>query len=303
MNTSYGSKRYLAAGAVAMALATLAIACGGDDTVNPPPSTPTLTSVSVTPTTVAGGGTVQGTVTLSSAPSSAASVTLSSNNAAATVSGTVTVAAGATSANFTVNTTAVGAATAVSITATFSGTSMSTTLTVTAPVLAANFTVKASSAVQRKLSSNPAPVTIFPAGTEDACPLVNANFDCVFDGTTSTTPSGPIQSYIWTYFVGTRTRTEPSTSPVYKPSESSCNFFGGSADDEFGQRAIHQHAGGPAGSGCGGKPERGEIDSERPHLPGWSVRLRVLTPSYVVSAFRRTVSGPAKAGPHVRRSG
>ena len=227
MNPSFGSMRYVAAGAVAMALALLAIACGGDDTVTPPPITATLSSVSVSPTTIAGGGSVQGTVTFSSAPSSAANVALSSNSAAATVPTTVTVNAGATSVNFTVDTSAVGAATAVTITATFSGTTVSTTLTVTAPALAANFTVRASSAVLRKLPSDSAPVTIFPAGTEDACPLVNANFDCVFDGTASTTPSGPIQSYIWTYFVGTRTRTEPSTSPVYKPSESSCNFFGG----------------------------------------------------------------------------
>jgi hypothetical protein len=96
---------------------------------------------------------------------------------------------------------------------------------VTPPVLAASFVVRASSAVQRKLATDPAPVTIFPAGTLDACPLVNANFDCVFDGSASTAPT-PIQQYVWTYFVGSRTREETSTTPVYKPSESSCNFFG-----------------------------------------------------------------------------
>jgi hypothetical protein len=115
----------------------------------------------------------------------------------------------------------------VNITATFGGATMSALLTVTGPALAANFTVKALSPVQRKLSSDPAPVTILPAGSEDACPLVGAFFDCQFDGSASTAASGPIQQYIWTYFVGPRVRTEVSTSPIYKPSESSCNFFGG----------------------------------------------------------------------------
>ena len=79
--------------------------------------------------------------------------------------------------------------------------------------------------MQRKLASDPVPVTIFPAGTLDACPLVDAKFDCVFDGSASTSPT-PIQQYVWTYFVGSRTRTETSTTPVYTPRESSCNFFG-----------------------------------------------------------------------------
>ena len=228
MTPSSELKRWLAAGTIAIAVSSFAVACsGGDDGVTPPPQTPTLTSVSVSPTSVGGGGAVTGTVTLSLAPSSAASIALSSNSAAAVVPGTVTVNAGATSATFTVNTTAVGASTPVSITATFSGTSVSTTLTVTAPVLAANFKVRSLSPALRKLSTDPARWSILPTGTEDACPLVNTFFDCQFDGSTSTTPAGPIQSYIWTYFVGPRTRTEPSTSPLYKPTESSCNFFGG----------------------------------------------------------------------------
>ena len=276
MNPSFGLMRYVAAGAAAMALALLAIGCGGDDTVNPPPVTATLTSVSVNPTTVAGGGSVQGTVTFSSAPSSAANVALSSNNAAATVPATVIVNAGATSVNFTVGTSAVGASTAVTITATFSGTTVSATLTVTAPVLAANFTVKASSAVQRKLSSDPAPVTILPAGTEDACPLVNANFDCVFDGTTSTTPSGR--------FRGTSGRISSALArdrrkhlAGLQAQRVELQLLRRSADVECGWCAVYRHAGRPAGSGCGGKHQHREEQSERADIPGWSVRLRVLT--------------------------
>jgi hypothetical protein len=68
-------------------------------------------------------------------------------------------------------------------------------------------------------------VTVLPAGTEDACPLVSAFFDCVFDGGTSTSPT-QIREYVWNYFVGPFRREEISTSPQHKPTESSCNFFG-----------------------------------------------------------------------------
>jgi uncharacterized protein (TIGR03437 family) len=60
---------------------------------------PTLQSLTLSPTSIGGGGTVQGTVTLStSAPTGGAVVALSSNSSAATVPATVTVPAGATSA-------------------------------------------------------------------------------------------------------------------------------------------------------------------------------------------------------------
>ena len=60
-----------------------------------------MSSVSLNPTSVTGGASSTGTVTLSSAaPAGGAVVTLgSSNTAAATVPGSVTVAAGATSAH------------------------------------------------------------------------------------------------------------------------------------------------------------------------------------------------------------
>jgi hypothetical protein len=226
------SIRCLTAGAAALT-ASVVLACSSPTPPQPPPQTPTLTSVSVTPASVQGGTAAQGTVTLSAAPSSAASVALSSNNAAAAVPGSATVNAGATTGTFSIATAAVTTATPVSISGTFSGVTQSVTLTVTPRALAASFVVRASSAVQRKLATDSAPVTILPAGTLDACPLVNANFDCVFDATASTAPA-PIQQYIWAYFVGPRARgpdpTDPrttSTTPVFRPDESSCNFFGG----------------------------------------------------------------------------
>jgi len=231
----FASRQILTAAAVATALTCLAGACSSSSapstttTTTQPPTTPTLAGISLNPTTVVGGNSVQGTVTMSAAPTSAANVTLTSNNAAATVPPTVTVNAGSTTATFTVTTAAVASATSVSISASFSGSSQAVALSVTpvaAPALTANFTVRSLSPALRKLSTDQTPVTILPTGTEDACPLVGAVFDCVFDGTTST-PSASIREYLWTYFVGPRTRDETSTTPVHKPTESSCGFFGG----------------------------------------------------------------------------
>ncbi|HET6853859.1 MAG TPA: hypothetical protein VFH46_16270 [Pyrinomonadaceae bacterium] len=92
-----------------------------------------LSAVSVSPTSVAGGTTAQGTITLTGgAPSGGAVVTLSSaNTSVVSVPASVTVAAGSSSATFGVNTSAVTANTAVTITATYAGVSRTTTLTVT----------------------------------------------------------------------------------------------------------------------------------------------------------------------------
>jgi hypothetical protein len=96
-------------------------------------STATLSAVNVSPTSVAGGVTAQGTIALTGgAPSGGAVVTLSSANPSiVSVPSSVLVAAGASSATFGVNTSAVTANTAVTITATYAGVSRTTTLTVT----------------------------------------------------------------------------------------------------------------------------------------------------------------------------
>jgi len=103
-------------------------------TVTPaPPPAPTLSALTLNPTSVTGGNSSTGTVTLSgAAPSGGALVTLaSSNTAAASVPSSVTVAAGATSATFTVSTSAVAASTTVSISAAYGGVTRSASLTVT----------------------------------------------------------------------------------------------------------------------------------------------------------------------------
>ena len=99
-------------------------------------STPTaasLSAVSVSPTSVVGGTTAQGTITLTgAAPSAGALVTLSSaNTSVVSVPASVTVVAGSSSATFSVNTSTVTANTAVTITASYNGVSRTTTLTVT----------------------------------------------------------------------------------------------------------------------------------------------------------------------------
>jgi hypothetical protein len=96
------------------------------------PATPTLSSLTLNPTSLVGGTTSHGTVTLSSAaPSGGAVVTLSSSNpSVASTPASVTVAAGATSGSFSINTVTVIATNSVSISALFSGTTRTATLTV-----------------------------------------------------------------------------------------------------------------------------------------------------------------------------
>jgi hypothetical protein len=97
------------------------------------PASVALSSLSLNPTSVTGGNSSTGTVTLSAAaPSGGAIVALSSNNTAtARVPPSVTVTAGATSATFTVSTSAVTASTTVTISAAYSGVTRSASLSVT----------------------------------------------------------------------------------------------------------------------------------------------------------------------------
>jgi uncharacterized protein (TIGR03437 family) len=89
-------------------------------------------SVTFSASSVAGGGTVQGTVVLSEpAPAGGAVVALSSSSSAATVPATVTVRADDTSANFTISTGAASSNQTATITATYVGSIAQATLTVT----------------------------------------------------------------------------------------------------------------------------------------------------------------------------
>jgi hypothetical protein len=95
--------------------------------------TPTVSSVTFNPSSVHGGQSSTGTVTLTgAAPTGGLTVTLASNNtAAATVPATMIIPAGRTSGTFTVTTVAVAQTTSAKITATANGTSVNTKLTIT----------------------------------------------------------------------------------------------------------------------------------------------------------------------------
>jgi len=125
--------------------------------------TPTLSSLTLNPTSVIGGAqSSTGTVTLSGpAPAGGAQVALSSNNGAASVSSSVPVPAGATSATFPVNTTAVAVSTTVIISASYGGVTQTASLTVTA---APNYTLSASpsSVTITQGSSGQSAVTVTP---------------------------------------------------------------------------------------------------------------------------------------------
>jgi len=96
---------------------------------------PTLTSVTVTPATVAGGASALVRVTLSArAPENGAAVTLASTSPAFPVPASLTVRQGRRSASVLVQTTSVTASTPVTVTATYNSTSKTANVTV-APVV------------------------------------------------------------------------------------------------------------------------------------------------------------------------
>lgn len=93
---------------------------------------PTLSNLSITPTSVTGGSAATGTVTLTApATSTSVTVSLSSDNAAASVPGAVTVAPGASTSTFSVTTTSVSTSQSAIIRATHGTASRAFTLAVT----------------------------------------------------------------------------------------------------------------------------------------------------------------------------
>jgi len=96
----------------------------------------TLLSLALNPTSVTGGQSSTGTVTLGSpAPGNGAVVSLTRSDAAATVPSSVTVPAGATSATFTVTTSAVPASIQVTLFASWGGRTRTASITVLPPTL------------------------------------------------------------------------------------------------------------------------------------------------------------------------
>src|SRR5262249_7827138 len=150
-----------------------------------------LSSLAVSPSTVTGGTSSTGTVTLSAAaPAGGAIVSRGSSNARVVgVPASVPVPAGAASATFTVTTTTVTASTAVTISGSFGGASRSAVLTVN-PVPAApslsSVTVNPASVVGRAGSTGTAPLTT-PAPTGGALVALSSSNATVASGPASVT--------------------------------------------------------------------------------------------------------------------
>ncbi len=98
----------------------------------PPPSSVILSALTLNPSSVVGGASSQGTVTLSgNAPAGGTTVTLSSSNTLARTPASVLVPAGTRSASFSIATSSVTTNTGVSISASLAGVTKTAPLTIT----------------------------------------------------------------------------------------------------------------------------------------------------------------------------
>jgi len=159
-----------------------------------------LASISVGASSVVGGHTVSGAVTLTAAaPAGGAVVSLSSADPIM-VPASVTVPTGSTTATFTILTRAVGGTISSTIVGAYGGTSASTTLSVTRPTVAtASFGVTG------------------PSQT-DTCTMADDGntLNCTFDGSTSTAP-GTIVAWDWSYRVATAFAQTTSGQQLARP--------------------------------------------------------------------------------------
>ncbi len=155
-----------------------------------------LASISLSASSVVGGNSVTGTVTLNATvPAGGAVVSLSGGDPL-TLPTSVTVLAGSTSATFTIFTRAVGGTIAATINGSYGGASASAAPSVTPPTIAiASFGVTG------------------PTQTETCTLTNNGNtLDCTFNGSTSTAP-GAIIAWDWSYGVAMMF-SQTTTGPV-----------------------------------------------------------------------------------------
>ena len=173
-------------------------------TVTPAAAGPTLQSVTVSPSSVAGGSNTSGFVMLSGVHrQGGATVALSSSNpTVASVPASVTVGSGTTAVGFTVATTSVSTNTPVTITATYDGVSRTATATVTAaapppppppPGQTVTLTVSASGRSGERIVSTPTGISVtvgssgtasFPTGTSITL-RVSSGRDAIWSGVCS----------------------------------------------------------------------------------------------------------------------
>lgn len=172
-------------------------ASGMAGTITVLPAGSVLTNLTLNPTTVTGGNSSTGTVTLSSgAPPGGAVVNLSSSDVmVATVPATVTVLAGATTANFTVHTSAVTTSTNVTISASYEGVTKEAALTVHPALTISSLTVEpaavaggASSTGTVTLTSAPSANTNVALSSNNAAASVPASVTVLAGSTSATFP-------------------------------------------------------------------------------------------------------------------
>ncbi len=165
--------------------------------VNPPaPAGPVLSAIALNPTSVVGGASSTGTVTLSAAaPAGGIAVSLSDDSSAAKVPASVTVPAGATSATFTVTTTSVTTPTTVNISGSSGGTTRLTPLTVNpppapAPASLSSIAVSPASVVGPAASTGTAKLTAAAPAGGAVVTLSSSNTAAASVPATVTVPAG-----------------------------------------------------------------------------------------------------------------
>jgi hypothetical protein len=195
--------------AVAAGTATITASLNGSSSQSPTLTVtprPTLLSIVLSPSSVVGGNSVTGTVTLTAvAPAGGAVVSLSGGDPV-TVPASVTVPTGSTSATFTISTRTVGGTIPSTISGSYGGASASAVLSVTQPTVAtASFGVTG------------------PTETETCTLSNNGNtLNCTFNGSTSTAP-GTIIAWDWSYSVAT-TFAQTTTGPQLTMPSVNCSL-------------------------------------------------------------------------------
>jgi hypothetical protein len=191
---------------------------GGAQTATLTLTPPMVSSLTLNPTSVVGGplGSSTGTVTLNGpAPGGGAVVSLSSNNAAASVPANMTVPAGGTSATFTVTTSPVVTQTSVTISASYGGATQTATLTVTppAPVLSS---VAMSPATVTGTNPSVGTVTLnSPASNGGAVVSLSSNNTAVGVPTNVTVPAGATTATFTVTTSAVTTSTVVTVSAAY----------------------------------------------------------------------------------------
>ncbi len=166
-----------------------------------------LSSISLSASSVVGGDSVIGTVTLTAAAPAGGAVVSLSGGDPVTVPESVIVPAGSASATFTISTRSVGGRITGTVSGFYGGASASAVLSVTRPTVAtASFGVAG-------------------ATETDTCTLANNGdtLNCTFNGSTSTAP-GTIIAWDWSYSVAT-TFAQTTSGPVLTMPSVNCSLL------------------------------------------------------------------------------